>query len=85
MIPRPDICFIAPEFRPEKVGSIFIPGTAAHKELPSVGRVKYLHPKAKCDFKTGDRVVYNRHAQELWEINDEKLTKVKLTDVMAIL
>lgn len=85
MIPRPDICFIAPEFRPAKIGAMFIPGTAAHKDLPNVGIVKYLNPKAKPDFKVGDRVLYNRHAQELWEVNDEKLTRVKLDDVMAIL
>lgn len=85
MIPRPDICFIAPEFRAAKIGRIHIPATAAHKDLPNTGTVKYLNPKAKVDFKVGDRVLYNRHAQELWEINDEKLTKVKLKDVMAIL
>lgn len=85
MIPRPDICFIAPDFRPERIGSIFIPGKVAHRDLPNTGTVRYLHPKANVEFKIGDRVAYNRHAQELWEIRDEKLTKVKTKDVIAIL
>ena len=35
------------------------------------------------EIKTGDKVVYDRHKQQLMEVRGEKLTLVKVEDVIA--
>jgi len=74
-------CFIRPEFE-NKSGSFFLPHVR-QRDLPHIGVIVAVGDKA--GFKSGDRVIYNRHASNLLKVNGELLAHVKVDDVQAIL
>ncbi len=71
----------------EKAG-FYIPDQAKQKGLPNVGIVAAIDPAIKCDFKVGDKVLYNRHVQqfEMFIMPDGKnLTQIKASEIFAVL
>jgi co-chaperonin GroES (HSP10) len=80
-------CFIEPDWENEdkSAGGLFLP-KVRHRDLPRTGRVISLPSGAKCDFKEGDRVVYDYHKQQLINVPGHPITlaHVKIEDVLAI-
>ena len=78
-------CFIRPDWgQEEKAGSIILPQVRM-RELPNTGVVKAIAGDSDAEFSVGDHVIYDRHTQHLIEIEGERLTRVKVEDVQAIL
>jgi co-chaperonin GroES (HSP10) len=78
-------CLIKPDERPAMAGLLHLPATRAHTDLPNTGIIRALDESVPADFKVGQRVMYNRHAQQLYKLRDETLALVKIADVMAVL
>ena len=51
------------------------------RDLPNTGVVKAIAGDSDAEFKVGDHVIYDRHTQQLIEIEGERLTRVKVEDV----
>ena len=76
-------CFIKPFWTDEeKSGRFFLP-SVRNRELPCMGIILAIADGE--EIKTGDKVVYDRHKQQLMEVRGEKLTLVKVEDVIAML
>lgn len=79
-------CFILPDWDNEdKHGSLFLP-KVRQRDLPRTGVVKSLPANAVCDFKEGNKVIYDYHKQQLVNVPGEPLTlaHVKIEDVLAV-
>lgn len=79
-------CFIRPDWgEEEKVGLIHLP-KMRHRDLPRTGTVKYLPEGAKCEFKKGDKVIYDFHKQQLVNVPGipQPLAHVAIKDVLAV-
>lgn len=79
--------FILPDWDNEdksESGLIHLPKVRL-RELPRVGTVKAVADSVTCDFKVGDKVVYDYHKQQLETVPGEPLTlaRVKVKDVLA--
>ena len=76
---------IQPDWEAEdKVGSIWMP-QIRHRELPNTGTVVARPREDSYEFVQGDRVIFNRLNQQIFEHNGKRLTRVKLKDVLAII
>ena len=78
-------CFIRPDWeQEEKAGRFFLPQVRM-RDLPNTGVVKAIARDSDAEFNVGDHVIYDRHTQHLIEIDGERLTRVKVEDVQAVL
>jgi hypothetical protein len=80
-------CFIEPAWDvEEKSGEIFLPAVR-HRDLPRTGIVKSVPRGAVCEFKEGDKVVYDFHKQQLINVPGHPITlaQVAIKDVLAVI
>jgi co-chaperonin GroES (HSP10) len=87
MTPCNNNVFILPSWDEEEMSGRFFLPRVRHRELPNTGVVKFMPPKAKAEFKVGDRVIYNRYKQQLENVPGHKLTltRVQVEDVAGII
>lgn len=79
-------CFILPDWDSEdKVGELYLP---AHRqrELPRTGIVQSIPDNVECEFKEGQRVVYDYHKQQLVNVPGQPMTlaHVAIKDVWGV-
>jgi co-chaperonin GroES (HSP10) len=76
-------CFIKPSWNDEeKSGRFFLP-SVRNRELPCMGIVQAIADGEP--IKIGDRVLYDRHKQQLMDVRGDKLALVKIEDVIALI
>jgi co-chaperonin GroES (HSP10) len=82
-----DSVFILPDWDNEEksAGGIHLPKVRI-RDLPFAGTVKAVAENPTCDFKVGDRVIYDKHKSQMVNVPGEPLTlvMVKIQDVMAV-
>jgi co-chaperonin GroES (HSP10) len=79
-----DKVLILPDWaKEERYGSIHLPAKR-QRDLPNTGVVKHSPQNPDAEFKVGDRVIFDRHKQQLMMVGDEQLALVKVADVMAL-
>jgi co-chaperonin GroES (HSP10) len=79
-----DKVLILPDWaKEERYGSIHLPAKR-QRDLPNTGVVKHLSQNPTIEFKVGDRVIFDRHKQQLMLVDEQQMALVRVEHVMAV-